>query len=246
MLILEKDCGLCWHVHPDFVVEDFGRNGFCIFWWGHSPFDWDLIILKEDNTILAKLSHSNFYSVFVFWMSLISLYISTFIWLRLTPSTFYPPVFLSLPLFSSVPSFLFHFLYPFCTFLALLSLSLPLYLSPVIPCSPLSSTGQAWSDARLAEAGILHGPPGWAWMERQKGPWLNWHMHHRVWVMAPLCQTLYLSNITNSSERRGSPGGPAGEPIIEKQAHKSTFIGTLNVSVTLFPLKIAGSVLSMW
>lgn len=79
---------------------------------------------------------------------------------------------------------------------------LPPFLSPVIPGSPLSSIGQAGSEARLAEAGILHGLPDWAWMERQKGPWLNWHMHHRVWLTAPLCQTLYPSNITNSSERR--------------------------------------------
>lgn len=51
-------------------------------------------------------------------------------------------------------------LFPLYTFLALMSL--PLYLSTVIPGSPLSSIGQAGNKARLAEPGILHGPPGWA------------------------------------------------------------------------------------
>ena len=95
-------------------------------------------------------------------------------------------------------------LLPLCTFFCS---PLSPSLSPVIPGSPLSSIGQAGSEARLAEAGILHGLPDWAWMERQKGPWLNWHMHHRVWLTAPLCQTLYPSNITNSSERRRLVGG---------------------------------------
>lgn len=34
------------------------------------------------------------------------------------------------------------------------------------------------------------------------GPWLNWHMHHRVWGMTPRCQTQDPSNITNLTERR--------------------------------------------
>lgn len=35
-----------------------------------------------------------------------------------------------------------------------------------------------------------------------RGPWLNWHMHHRVWGMTPWCQTQDPSNITNLTKRR--------------------------------------------
>lgn len=55
-------------------------------------------------------------------------------------------------------------------------------------------------------------------MERQKGPWLNWHTHHRVWVTASLCQTLYPSNITNSWERKKvgrGDGEKAWEPVVD-------------------------------
>lgn len=136
------------------------------------------------------------------------------IWSRLFLSTFSPSVFPSLELCPWLPLF-----FPVCTFFALLFL--PPYPSPVIPGSPLSSIGQAGSEARLAEPGILQGLPGWAWMERQKGPWLNWHMHHRVCVTAPLCQTLYPSNLTNSSERRKLVKGDrekAWEAIIDQQS----------------------------
>lgn len=65
--------------------------------------------------------------------------------------------------------------------------------SPVTLCHPLAKLG--------AKPGCKSLPTGLE-CRGSGGPWLNWHMHHRVWGMTPLCQTLDPSNITNFTERR--------------------------------------------
>lgn len=65
--------------------------------------------------------------------------------------------------------------------------------SPVTLCHPLAKLGP--------KPGCKSCPTGLE-CRGSGGPWLNWHMHHRVWGMTPRCQTLDPSNITNFTERR--------------------------------------------
>lgn len=112
--------------------------------------------------------------------------------------------------------------------------------SPVTLCHPLAKLG--------AKPGCKSCPTGLE-CRGSGGPWLNWHMHHRVWGMTPRCQTLDPSNITNFTERRklvmgdtfGTLKGDFFAPTLPNFVPDLAECGTCHIASRLFLIIAASS-----
>lgn len=112
--------------------------------------------------------------------------------------------------------------------------------SPVTLCHPLAKLG--------AKPGCKSCPTGLE-CRGSGGPWLNWHMHHRVCGMTPRCQTLDPSNITNFTERRklvmgdtfGTLKGDFFAPTLPNFVPDLAECGTCHIASRLFLIIAASS-----